>query len=59
MASTIPDPHPHTRGVHDMPPPSDRAGRIEVHGIDHIPERERHGRARELFVVWALRTSTT
>ncbi|MFF2437250.1 purine-cytosine permease family protein [Streptomyces sp. NPDC058107] len=53
MASTIPDPHPHTRGVHDMPPPSDRAGRIEVHGIDHIPERERHGRARELFVVWA------
>ncbi|MGC5005023.1 purine-cytosine permease family protein [Streptomyces sp. DT203] len=53
MASTIPDPHPDTRAVHDTPPPAGQAGRIEVHGIDHIPERERRGRARELFVVWA------
>ncbi|AUG76667.1 nitrate reductase [Kitasatospora sp. MMS16-BH015] len=28
-------------------------GGIETHGIDHIPEGERHGRARELFGVWA------
>ncbi|MFD7447786.1 purine-cytosine permease family protein [Kitasatospora sp. NPDC059827] len=35
-------------------PPQDRAaGRVEVHGIDHIPETERRGRARELFAVWA------
>jgi NCS1 family nucleobase:cation symporter-1 len=31
----------------------DRAGRIETRGIDAVPEAERHGRARELFVVWA------
>ncbi|WP_409234584.1 purine-cytosine permease family protein [Streptomyces sp. PA5.6] len=37
-------------------PPHDRPGggsRIEAHGIDHIPDSERHGRARELFPVWA------
>ncbi|NUR86441.1 MAG: nitrate reductase, partial [Nonomuraea sp.] len=49
MASTIPDAHPEP----GTPPPTDRAGRVEVRGIDHIPERERHGRARELFTVWA------
>ncbi|MCP3757879.1 cytosine permease [Streptomyces sp. TBY4] len=32
---------------------TDRPGRIEAHGIDHVPDRERHGRARELFGVWA------
>ncbi|MER6997203.1 cytosine permease [Streptomyces sp. NPDC000410] len=53
MASTIPDPHPGPRGVHDAPPSSDRPGHIEAHGIDYIPERERHGRPRELFTVWA------
>ncbi|MGV9778029.1 purine-cytosine permease family protein, partial [Streptosporangium sp. NPDC003464] len=53
MASTIPDPRPGVHGAHETPPPSGRAGRVEVHGIDHIPERERHGRARELFAVWA------
>ncbi|MFD7444762.1 purine-cytosine permease family protein [Streptomyces sp. NPDC059909] len=54
MASTIPDPYPDTHGdAHETPTPTDRAGRIEVHGIDHIPERERHGRPRELFSVWA------
>ncbi|MFF4319222.1 cytosine permease [Streptomyces sp. NPDC001568] len=31
----------------------DRAGRIEAHGIDHIPDAERHGRPRDLFAVWA------
>jgi purine-cytosine permease-like protein len=31
----------------------DRAGRIETRGIDVVPEAERHGNARELFVVWA------
>lgn len=31
----------------------DAATRIETHGIDHIPESERHGRPRELFAVWA------
>ncbi|MEU1869877.1 cytosine permease [Streptomyces sp. NPDC019793] len=57
MASTIPDPRPGTgapRG--DDPPPrtaSDRASRVEAHGIDHIPEHERRGRPRQLFSVWA------
>ncbi|MEU4587177.1 nitrate reductase, partial [Kitasatospora aureofaciens] len=35
------------------PSEQDRSGRVEVHGIDHIPEGERRGRARELFSVWA------
>ncbi|WP_405564942.1 purine-cytosine permease family protein [Streptomyces sp. NBC_01180] len=49
MASTIPDPHPGTADA----PPSDRPVRIEAHGIDHIPDADRHGKARELFFVWA------
>ncbi|GAA2103024.1 cytosine permease [Streptomyces albiaxialis] len=56
MASTIPDPHPDipaASGAQAATPPSDRAGRVEAHGIDHIPEDERHGRPRELFAVWA------
>ncbi|MEV4163225.1 purine-cytosine permease family protein [Nonomuraea dietziae] len=53
MAATIPDPRPGTHTAHESPPPSNRAGRVEVHGIDHIAEHERHGRARELFTVWA------
>ncbi|GAA3183548.1 MULTISPECIES: purine-cytosine permease family protein [Streptomyces] len=32
---------------------ADRAGRLEAHGIDHIPDAARHGRPRELFAVWA------
>ncbi|MEU2134475.1 cytosine permease [Streptomyces sp. NPDC018352] len=36
-----------------LAPASDQAGHIEARGIDHIPERERHGRPRELFSVWA------
>lgn len=35
-----------------MPAP-DKAGRIETHGIDHIPDSDRHGRPIELFWVWA------
>src|SRR4051812_32895504 len=38
--------------THDLPP-ADRVGRVETHGIDVIPDNERHGRARELFTVWA------
>jgi purine-cytosine permease-like protein len=31
---------------------TDLVGRIEPHGIDVIPDSERHGRPRELFWVW-------
>jgi nucleobase:cation symporter-1, NCS1 family len=31
----------------------DRAGQVEVRGIDHIPDHERHGTPRALFGVWA------
>jgi nucleobase:cation symporter-1, NCS1 family len=34
-------------------PATDRFGHIEQHGVDYIPPEERHGRARELFAVWA------
>ena len=37
----------------DEAPPRDRFGGVEAHGIDVIPDSERHGRARELFAVWA------
>lgn len=37
---------------HDDSPASDRAGRIETHGADHIPAADRHGHPRELFWVW-------
>ncbi|MER7949886.1 cytosine permease [Streptomyces sp. NPDC096079] len=50
MASTIPD-HGAVRA--EAAPPSDRPGRIEAHGIDHIADSERHGHPRELFSVWA------
>ncbi|WP_049651606.1 cytosine permease [Kitasatospora sp. MY 5-36] len=59
MTSTLPD-HPHTSPDHPdhpahpaAPPQREPGGRVEVHGIDHIPETERRGRARELFPVWA------
>src|SRR5947199_9835557 len=32
---------------------SDQFLRVEEHGIEPIPERERHGRARELGFLWA------
>ena len=31
----------------------DSPTRVETHGIDYIPDTERHGRARDLFAVWA------
>ncbi|MEZ2371820.1 cytosine permease [Arthrobacter sp. RCC_34] len=34
-------------------PGPETAVRLEAHGIDHIPEGERHGKARSLFSVWA------
>ncbi|MCZ0973633.1 cytosine permease [Streptomyces albulus] len=51
MAVPLPDPPPHPDA--GTPPTSDRVGRVEAHGIDVIPDSERHGRARELFAVWA------
>lgn len=33
-------------------PERDVVGRVEVRGIDRIPERERHGRPRDLFPLW-------
>jgi NCS1 family nucleobase:cation symporter-1 len=33
-------------------PDGDQFGHIEARGIDHIPDVERHGSARELFLVW-------
>ncbi|MGA4976606.1 purine-cytosine permease family protein [Streptomyces cinereoruber] len=53
MASTIPDQDPASRAAQVTPPAADRPGRIEAHGIDHIPDEERHGHPRELFSVWA------
>lgn len=32
---------------------ADRVGRIETHGIEPVPDADRHGRPRDLFVVWA------
>jgi cytosine/uracil/thiamine/allantoin permease len=52
VAATIPDPHPRTDDASGAAPPaSGRAGRVEAHGVDHIPDSERHGRPRELFSV--------
>jgi nucleobase:cation symporter-1, NCS1 family len=38
--------------------PVDRPGQVETRGIDYIPADERHGRARDLFVVWAASNIT-
>jgi purine-cytosine permease-like protein len=37
---------------HDAGVPADRAGHIETHGIESIPESDRHGRPSGLFWVW-------
>jgi purine-cytosine permease-like protein len=37
----------------EQDPPPDRFGTIEQHGIDRVPDSERHGKASDLFVVWA------
>jgi nucleobase:cation symporter-1, NCS1 family len=39
-------------------PVTDRAGRIETHGTDYIPESDRHGRPRSLVAVWAASNLT-
>ncbi|GAA3490800.1 purine-cytosine permease family protein [Streptomyces cremeus] len=54
MASTIPEPKSdaHAKGAEPRPP-SERAVRVEAHGIDHIADGERHGHPRRLFSVWA------
>lgn len=49
---TRPDHRPAADGAL-APQVPERAGRIETHGIDHIPDTERHGRPIELFWVWA------
>ncbi|GAA2189821.1 cytosine permease [Leucobacter alluvii] len=36
-----------------LPQQLDRASRPETRGIDLVPHTERHGRARDLFTVWA------
>ncbi|RSS81928.1 cytosine permease [Streptomyces sp. WAC06614] len=67
MASAIPDPQrpPQHRATAPSPGPAEgpatepvrpapeRAGHIEAHGIDPVPDDERHGRPRDLFAVWA------
>lgn len=42
----------------DFEPATDRAGRIETHGADYIPDAERHGHPRSLFAVWAASNVT-
>jgi len=39
--------------VTDLSKSNDRAGRVETHGADYVPEDERYGRPRSLFSVWA------
>ncbi|MFJ8676051.1 purine-cytosine permease family protein [Streptomyces sp. NPDC093589] len=34
------------------PPPGDEVFRVETHGIDPIPDDERHGSAKDLFWLW-------
>ncbi|WP_406337151.1 purine-cytosine permease family protein [Streptomyces sp. NBC_00649] len=46
-----------TGGTSEGPEPgepvTDRAGHVETHGVDHIPDSDRQGRPRSLFTVWA------
>ena len=44
---------PDISGIIVAEPPADQFGHIEQHGVDYIPPGERHGRARELFALWA------
>lgn len=48
----------HVAPVPESEPASDRAGRIETHGTDYIPESERHGKPRSLVAVWAASNLT-
>ncbi|MCX5205407.1 cytosine permease [Streptomyces sp. NBC_00237] len=59
MASTIPDPQSGTLSESPgAPPQPGRAARVEAHGIDHVPDHERHGHPRRLFSVWAAANVT-
>ncbi|NGO73005.1 purine-cytosine permease family protein, partial [Streptomyces boncukensis] len=54
MAAAVPDQH--AQVSEPAPEAAQRPGpapRIEAHGIDYIPDRERYGRPRSLFSVWA------
>ena len=51
MSHTTPEPSA-AASPPASPAASDRAGHIETHGVDVIPDAERHGRPRELFWVW-------
>lgn len=52
MSAPTPEPTTETTAaVH--PDPAPPTGRVEAHGVDHIPDSERRGRPRELFSVWA------
>jgi nucleobase:cation symporter-1, NCS1 family len=44
--------------VPEREPLTDRAGRIETHGTDYIPDADRHGRPRSLVAVWAASNLT-
>ena len=55
-AATGPDPDPDALGAPrtDMNRTGvDRAGAVETRGIDCVPDEERHGTPRELFMIWA------
>src|SRR5437660_12271806 len=41
------------RGVVEQSAPTDEFLKVETHGIDAIPDAERHGRPRELGFLWA------
>src|SRR5215218_8323793 len=43
---------------HGVEPEADRVGRIEVRGIEVIPDSDRHGHPRELFFVWGTANLT-
>ena len=51
MSQHTPDPSA-AASPHASAAASDRAGHIETHGVDVIPDAERHGRPRELFWIW-------
>ncbi|MFJ5553597.1 purine-cytosine permease family protein [Streptomyces sp. NPDC093225] len=61
MAATTPDPiaaaqvaeHAAAPAPAPASAPDGKAGRIEAHGVDFVPDSERRGRPRDLFSVWA------
>ena len=55
MTTTIPE---QLIQAPEREPSTDRAGRIETHGTDFIPEQDRHGKPRSLVAVWAASNLT-